>query len=263
MNSHDGLLVALLIAVACLYAVAWLLIAARHRNAGLTALTAGWVLNAGVIALNAWVAGAPPLGNMYHVQVVLAACLPPLFAVVAWREKLAWTGHYFALISALPVIGALFMERDALWRRMPALQSPWFVPHVLAYMIGYALAAIAFALLAAKWIKRLACQSPDLKRYEHASSQIIRLAFPFLTFGMLSGALWAEKAWGQYWSWDPKETWSLITWTLYLIALHARRNPAYRRYADVGHALAFAALLVTFFLVNLLPRLASALHSYA
>lgn len=80
---------------------------------------------------------------------------------------------------------------------------------------------------------------------------------------MLSGAIWADQVWAACWSWDPKETWSLITWTLYLIYLHCRRSPAYRRYAGVAHALAFAALLITFVLVNLLPKMAGVLHRYA
>ena len=83
-----------------------------------------------------------------------------------------------------------------------------------------------------------------------------------MTFGLLSGALWAEEAWGRYWSWDPKETWSLITWTLYLIYFHCRRSPGLRQWSPAAHVLAFLALLTTFFLVNLLPKMGSVLHSY-
>jgi ABC-type transport system involved in cytochrome c biogenesis permease subunit len=79
---------------------------------------------------------------------------------------------------------------------------------------------------------------------------------------MLSGALWAEEAWGQYWSWDAKEVWSLITWGLYLIYFHLRKSE-WKQYADWAHLLAFLALLTTFFLVNLIPKLGSILHSYA
>jgi ABC-type transport system involved in cytochrome c biogenesis permease subunit len=84
-----------------------------------------------------------------------------------------------------------------------------------------------------------------------------------MTFGLLSGALWAEEAWGVYWSWDPKETWALITWTLYLVYFHCRRSPSLQRFADAAQMAAFLALLTTYLLVNLLPKLASALHSYA
>ena len=84
-----------------------------------------------------------------------------------------------------------------------------------------------------------------------------------MTFGMLSGALWAEEAWGVYWSWDPKETWSLITWGCYLIYFHCRTRRYLHKYEETAELLAFLALLTTFTLVNLLPKLSSALHSYA
>jgi ABC-type transport system involved in cytochrome c biogenesis permease subunit len=88
------------------------------------------------------------------------------------------------------------------------------------------------------------------------------LSFPFMTFGMLSGALWAEEAWGAYWSWDIKETWSLITWGTYLIYFHCRKNKDLQKWQRPVHILAFAALLITFFIVNLLPKIQS-LHSYS
>ena len=155
------------------------------------------------------------------------------------------------------MIGAIFMDKQAAWKRMPALQSNWFVPHVLAYMISYALCAVAFILLIRMWVRKM-----EMSEFRRAMYQILRTAFPFMTFGMLSGALWAEEAWGQYWSWDAKEVWSLITWGLYLVYFHCRKS-SWSRYADIAHALAFLALLTTFFLVNLLPKLGSLLHSYA
>lgn len=91
---------------------------------------------------------------------------------------------------------------------------------------------------------------------------MLLLAFPFMTFGMLSGALWAEEAWGVYWSWDRKEVWSLITWTLYVVYFHSRLSPRTRRWAPTLQSVAFVALVITFLAVNLLPKLSSALHSY-
>ena len=244
------------------YLAAWLTLWGRHRKAGMICLAIGWLLSASLMIVNGLVAGEPPLGNMYHVIVLLSFCLPPLYVVLAWREKLSWTAVYFAFLSALPLIGAIFMNRDMHWQRMPALQSPWFIPHVFAYMLSYALAAVAFVLLVVRWKNGWLKHPIDTGAYAQAAHQILRLAFPFMTFGMLSGALWAEKAWGAYWSWDSKETWSLITWTIYLIYFHSRRSPETEKYADLAHAMAFGALLITFFLVNFLPKLASVLHSY-
>ena len=252
----EALLISLLIAAAAGYLVSGVLFALKRRRAACAVMGAAWVVNAVVVVLNGLIVKDIPLGNMYQVQGVLALCFAPLFVLLSLRETLSWTGIYFAFASALPMIGAVFMDKQAGWKRMPALQSNWFVPHVLAYMVGYALCAVAFFLLIRTWC------SKEKEEPRRAVYQILRTAFPFLTFGMLSGALWAEEAWGQYWSWDAKEVWSLITWGLYLVWFHMRKS-VWRRAIDWVHVLAFLALLTTFFLVNLLPKLGSILHSYA
>jgi ABC-type transport system involved in cytochrome c biogenesis permease subunit len=180
----------------------------------------------------------------------------------SFRENLGWTGAYFAAVSGLSLLGAFFMSPDITWKRMPALQSPWFVPHVTSYMISYALAAVAFVIYLIGVIRQKKVKDSD-NRYELAVYGILGVAFPFMTFGMLSGALWAEEAWGNYWSWDRKETWSLITWTLYLIYFHCLAKKELRNYAGLVQVLAFLALITTFFLVNLWPKLSSVLHSYS
>ncbi|MBR5925705.1 MAG: cytochrome c biogenesis protein CcsA, partial [Bacteroidales bacterium] len=85
----------------------------------------------------------------------------------------------------------------------PALQSPWFSPHVIVYMLSYALLAAA-TLLA-------------LLHKENLTDNLIRAGVAFFTIGMLCGAFWAKQAWGHYWTWDPKETWAAITWGCYLL----------------------------------------------
>jgi len=133
------------------------------------------------------------------------------------------------------------------------------VPHVASYMFSYCLAAAAFALTAAAlWRRR---GDADAGRFEKASYRTMLLAFPFMTFGLLSGALWAEEAWGVYWSWDPKETWSLITWIFYALALHLRRTRGWRdeKFAWLS-ILGITLVAFTYFGVNFLL---SGLHSYA
>jgi cytochrome c-type biogenesis protein CcsB len=90
--------------------------------------------------------------------------------------------------------------------------------------------------------------------------QMIMFGFLFLTLGIITGAVWANSAWGTYWSWDPKETWSLITWFIYAILLHLRLMRGWngKRIAIVS-IIGFMAVLFTYFGVNLLPGL----HSYA
>ncbi len=201
---------------------------------------------------NAILAEAAPFGNMRHVLCIF----PLVMAPAAWwlkRSRGLDLTAWFAAASAIALIGALCMPLQAAWRQMPALQSPWFAPHVTSYVISYGLMTVA-ALLA------LRSYFGGKESYLDKADAAVRLAFPFMTFGLWSGALWADAAWGGYWAWDIKEVWSLLTWTLYLIYFHtARLYPEWRRPLVL---LGFAAVLVTFLVVNLLPRLES-LHSYA
>lgn len=245
------------------YLAAWTLVLLKRGGIGRAVAVLAWLANLALFADNWAATGEPPFGNMGHVQVVLGLSFLPLWAFLAWREKMGWTLPYFLFTAALPLVGVLFMDAGRDWRRAPALQSPWFVPHVMAYMLSYALTAVGFVMSAAGWWREARRKTGEAERHREAAYQIVRLAFPFMTFGMLSGALWAEEAWGGYWSWDPKETWSLITWTLYVIYLHCRRDARLDRWANLAQVLAFLALLTTFFLVNLLPRLGGGLHTYA
>jgi ABC-type transport system involved in cytochrome c biogenesis permease subunit len=251
------LLIPLLVISVIGYLLAGIVFLFRRNRTAIGLMVFAWLINFAVFVVNGLIVGHPPFGNMYQVQVVLSLCFLPLFILLSVRDRLGRFLVYFAFSSALPLVGAIFMDKQAAWKRMPALQSGWFVPHVLAYMISYALCAVAFILLLRLWFGKT-----RREEYHSAIGQILRTAFPFMTFGMLSGALWAEEAWGQYWSWDAKEVWSLITWGLYLVYFHCRKS-AWSRHADWAHLAAFLALLTTFFLVNLLPKLGSLLHSYA
>lgn len=212
-----------------------------------------WAGGALLLACNAALAQAPPFGNMRHVL-----CCFPLALAPAWlylrRAHGVELGAYFAWAGVLALIGALCMPMQAGWRQMPALQSPWFVPHVASYVFSYALLTVS-ALLAGLSLRR----GEEERRLQEADA-VVRLAFPFLVFGLCSGALWADAAWGRYWAWDIKEVWSLITCLVYLIYFHAARQlPGWRRPLLL---LGFAAVVVTFLVVNLLPKISS-LHSYA
>ena len=246
-----------------IYVLAFLCLLFRRRRIGVPVFGAGWLTNVVIFGLNWYICGEPPFGNMYHVLIFLAATFFPIYLLLAYRDKLTMLVHYFAFAAFIPVTGAFFMSRDVFWKRMPALQSPWFVPHVFAYMVSYALAAIAFSLIIVKLFRQYILKKADVDGRGEASFQVARLAFPFMTFGLLSGALWAEEAWGRYWSWDAKETWALITWTMYVVYFHCRAQADLRKYQDSAQVLAFLALLSTFILVNILPKLGSALHSYA
>lgn len=259
VNVTAGLL---LITALVAYFAAGILFLRERDRAGLLAFAAGWLVNALAVLFNWTLCGHPPFGSMYHVLVVLPLGFLPGYLYLRLRQKRPDLGPSFAFASLVPLIGPLFMERDMFWRRMPALQSPWFVPHVLAYMTAYALATVAFIHSVRAWRmqRRNDAKAPEASLDVDA---ITRLVFPFMTFGLLSGALWAEEAWGRYWSWDSKETWALIMWLCYALYFHCRRVASLNRFAAACQAAGFAALIVTFLFVSLIPKLGSALHTYA
>lgn len=250
----------LLIASLCIYLLSFIFLRKKHVSMVLFLL--GSLVNLSALLWNWYFIGHPPFGNMYQVMVVLGACFLPLYLIMVVHQKRYWLACYFPPAAALPIIVAVIVGRDDLWHQPPALQSVWFIPHVVSYMISYSIATIAFPLGLVALVKKRAGNSRGENRYEQVSYQLLAFAFPLMTFGILSGAIWADSAWASYWSWDPKETWSLITWTLYLIYFHCRKTPGMRGYAGMAQVLAFLALLTTFLLVNLLAKLSSPLHSF-
>lgn len=234
-------------------------------KAGMILFISGWLVNLLIFILNWIIAMEPPFGSMYHVLIAISLCFLPAYLLLKYRDRLDYLLFYFSLISIIPLIGCLFMKTDLAWQRMPALQSSWFVPHVASYVLSYSLSTVAFILSAVYCLK--ACfPNPGYHNhnYEAAIHKILLTAFPLMTFGMLSGSLWAEEAWRRYWSWDIKESWALITWLLYLVYFHCRKSPNLKRFALLFQAFAFLSLLTTFIVVNfsLIPRLKSLFHAY-
>lgn len=210
----------------------------------LALFTANWVM-----------AAAPPFGNMRHVLCFFPLVLVPACYYVERVRGYKLTA-YFAAAAALSLIGALSMPLQAAWRQMPALQSPWFAPHVTCYVVSYGLIAVSALLCIVSFFSR------EEENRLQAADAVVRLAFPFMTFGLWSGALWADAAWSRYWAWDIKEAWSLLTWCIYLIYFHVCHYPACATWRRPLLLAGFVAVLITFFVVNLLPKIES-VHSYA
>ena len=145
---------------------------------------------------------------------------------------------------------------------MPALQSPWFAPHVIVYMFAYAvLGAAAVMAVYLLFFKKKTATAEEFD----ITDNLVYVGLAFMTFGMLFGALWAKEAWGHYWSWDPKETWAAITWFAYLVYVHYRQLPLHKP------KLALWVLLISFLLlqmcwwgINYLPSAqSSSVHVYS
>ena len=139
---------------------------------------------------------------------------------------------------------------------MPALQSAWFIPHVTVYMFSYSLLGCAFLIAVVRFFKN------DDSLLE-AADTLVYIGTAFLTFGMLSGAIWAKSAWGHFWSWDPKETWALITWLSYLLYIHLRLyRKGSARLSCFLLIFAFACLQMCWWGINFLPSAQGSIHVY-
>jgi ABC-type transport system involved in cytochrome c biogenesis permease subunit len=245
-------------AVLC-YLLAGVLLTLKKNRPAVGLALAGWLANLGIFIKNWYINGYAPFASMYQVLSVLSLCFLIIFVLISAAEKnKRWLLPYFCIASAIPLIGTLFMDRQIRWSLVPALQSGWFVPHVFSYVLSYALAAVAFILTVACFFRRNRAE-----QYRDAIYTVLRLSFPFMVIGLTFGALWADQVWGNYWQWDVKEIWSLITCLLYLGYFHLRLSKKLEKYALGFAVLGFAALIVTFLFVNVLPNMPGSLHTYA
>ena len=142
----------------------------------------------------------------------------------------------------------------------PALQSPWFAPHVIVYMFSYALLGSATVMA----IYMLIHKTKTTEKEINLTDNLVYVGLAFLTFGMLFGALWAKEAWGTYWAWDPKETWAAATWLYYLVYMHLRKaKPEEWQTACVILLVSFVCLQICWWGINYLPSAQGlSVHTY-
>ncbi len=216
-----------------------------------------YALNLSLVVNNYLANGYVPFVSMYQVLTFLGICFAPIYLYFAYFEKGSWMRPYFTVAPAVIMTGLCFMDANAVWEFPPSLQSPWFVPHVLVYMISYTMGFIAFLICI---IGIFSKKKQDKLRCERGVYDCISVVFPFMTFGMLFGAIWANEVWGHFWSWDNKESWSLVTWLTYMLYLHFRRHKSLQKFASVLAVLGFAGIIITFFFVNFMG---SGNHAYS
>ncbi|MBI4327983.1 MAG: c-type cytochrome biogenesis protein CcsB [Chloroflexi bacterium] len=232
-------------------------------------LATAWLLAAGAVAQTAYMilrwaaAGRAPFSDMFESLVLFAWSVVVVYLGLQVRRKIPVLGAAAALLAVLTLAYASTFASE-IKPLMPALRSNWLTVHVFTCFLGYGGAAVAFLsslsyLVAARPGGRTRAATVDA--LESATDKSISFGFLFLTVGIISGAVWANAAWGTYWSWDPKETWSLVTWFVYAVFLHCRFMRGWRgqRAAWIS-ILGFVSVVFTYFGVN---YLLSGLHSYA
>ena len=240
----------------------------KLQNTATKIVYVGVIFTAAALILRSVLIGGLPLNNGFEFGLcfVFVAAL----AYVIIEKKFSIGGIGLFVMPILVVLGCWLVSIDlTIEPVMPALRSYWLAVHVSAAVISYGAFAVSFAVSIAYLLKdkngdkadsRLAQSLPSLKVLDEITYKLIFIGLPFLTIMLVTGAVWAEYAWGAFWSWDPKETWALITWLVYAIYLHTRFMKGFKgKRAAWLSVLGFAAVIFTFFGVSyLLPGM----HSY-
>jgi len=242
----------------------------RWAGAGFVLASAGLAIHSIALVIRTFGSGHAPFTNMYESISFLAWASALAYIVMEARFRVRKAGPYIMLliVALMALASSPLMPKEAA-PLVPALQSYWLWLHVSVTLLGEAFFAVAFVTsllyLKAESAARKGRGEAAVRaagRYDAMSYKAIALGFPLFTLGgLVFGMIWAYKAWGSYWSWDPKEVWSLITWLVFALYLHTRIVMGWqgRRSALIA-VVGFLAALFTYFGVN---YLLSGLHSYA
>jgi cytochrome c-type biogenesis protein CcsB len=231
----------------------------------------GWSVQLAEIVTRGMAASRIPWGNMYEFTSAITFAAVTVFLIMLVRQNIRFLGA-FLLVAVVIALGvATIWLYDDPGPLRPALQSYWIAIHVTAAIIAtgtFTVAGVTTGLYVVKSRQEAKGEVtgfwdrfPAAQRLDDLSNRITMFGFPIWTFAIIAGAIWADQAWGKYWQWDPKETWSFITWVVYAGYLHARATAGWKgNKAAVVSLLAFGCLLFNFFGIN---YLVSGMHSYA
>ena len=230
-------------------------------------MVSGFALHTTAMITRGLGAGRLPLTNQYEFATSFAWGICLCFLIFLWKYHFQALGAFVSPVIFL-VIGYAAMQSREVRELMPALRSNWLGIHVSTAIISYGAFGVSFAvslmfLLRQKmngnpfWQEHI----PPEEKLDLLSYRAVSLGFLFLSFVIVSGAIWAERAWGSYWSWDPKETWFLITWIIYALYLHLRLSKGWRGKSTALFAvIGFICVIFTYIGVN---TLIPGIHSYA
>ncbi len=216
----------------------------------------------GIIAITVFIMGfwqyleRPPLKTIGETRLWYALFMgvAGLITYILWR--FSWILSFSALMSIVFMSVNLLKPEIHNEVLMPALQSAWFIPHVTVYIFSYALLGCSFLLALAALIR-------PTQNIDRAIEHLVIAGISCFSLGMLFGALWAKEAWGNFWSWDPKETWAAITWIMYLLYIHLIRfRYKNKKILYLVLIFAFCALQMCWYGLNYLPAAQQSIHVY-
>ena len=203
----------------------------------------------------------PPLKTLGETRLWYSLFLLIIGYLTYVRWALKWILNLVFVLSATFMIINLLHPETYDKTLMSALQSPWFIPHVIVYIFAYALLGLAWGMAIFGLFQYY--RKAFLPTLMYVVDQLVTIGFSFLTLGLLFGALWAKRAWGNYWTWDPKETWAFLTWMVYLVYIHIRYfHPAKIQIHLRILSLIFIFLLLCWFGINYMPSAQNSVHVY-
>ncbi|AOY77449.1 c-type cytochrome biogenesis protein CcsB [Clostridium formicaceticum] len=239
----------------------------KFSNYGSLLVKLGVIFHTVALASRSVEASRLPLSNQYEFATTFAWGIAVSFVGFEWKYKFKALGTFVTPLIVLVAFYAALQSKE-IRPLMPALQSNWITIHVSTAIFSYGAFAIGCGVSMMYLIRDRLKEDPFITKYmptseilDSISYRAIALGFIMLTVVIISGAIWAEKAWGRYWQWDPKETWSFITWIIYAIYLHVRLSKGWKNKKAAWFAiLGFLAILFTYIGVN---TVLSGYHSYA
>ena len=274
--------------------------AAKAGRIAVALTIAGWAIHVASVTTRGFAVHRVPWGNMYEFSSMVSLVAVTVFLVLLARQPVRFLGAFVMapVVLYLGLAGTVLYAKPG--PLQPALQSYWIKIHVVAaitasgaFMVSGVVTVLY--LLKDRWERRVPADPaalslgpgaaaavevgapptepmlvrptglmpwlPPSEVLDRMAYRVIAFAFPVWTFAVIAGAIWAEQAWSRYWGWDPKETWSFITWLAYAAYLHARATAGWRgRRAAVLALIGFGCLMVDYYVVN---TVIAGLHSYA
>jgi cytochrome c-type biogenesis protein CcsB len=213
--------------------------------------------------------GHPPMATLFETLSLFSWITVLMYLIIiSLKPSHKAIGLFIMPLACIINVYAITVNNDIV-PLMPALQSFWLFIHVPLCLLGYGSLTIAFFSAIIYFIqeKNLKHKNitglnryPSLMAADELCYKMVTIGFTFLTMGIITGSIWAQSAWGSYWRWDPKETWSLITWLLFAVYLHARYMGGWRgRKTNILIIIGFISLIITFLGVN---YFLGGLHTY-
>lgn len=213
-------------------------------------------------AIKLWVdLGRPPMRTMGETRLWYAIFLNFIAFVLYKKWKFSWLPLYSALVGSMFLLVNVFKPEIQSKNLIPALQSPWFIPHVSVYIISYAFigAATLMGIVSLYRNKTVA----EMSKMIIGIDKLVYIGTGMLLLGLIMGGIWAKEVWCHFWSWDPKETWAFVTLGLCMLYIHVRKtHPQALRLGLSILILAFICLMITWKGVNYLPSAKASMHTY-